>query len=447
MSAFTQRKNKIVLSDYPYHRDMEHRLLFANISSIDVMLLKELFHYSLVIPLTKLSEELELSETCILDRLAKFAPLLQMRLEGSCLILDKERRRYFETEMEKFDAKFQPGMEYLQELLKKVPPFVLPIWYQLPRQCERIFSTIIDKFFVNPKIYQLYLKELQFNQPTPRMILEAVLAAPDYKVDAISLMKSLSLTPHQFHEAVLLLEFHLACCLSYECVGEEWRQIVTPFQEWRDYLLFHRDTAAPSISDPGLIRRTHPNDFGFVEDLSLLLQRLKRGPVRVVKEEMGWTMDREELMTLFPHQPSSSYVHSLIAKVLLMHLADIEKTTLHILERAEEWLMHDVPTKAMTMTRHPIQVEKGLRRVLQSGWVYVSDFLRGFTGIFRDKEPIVLKNIGRQWRYQLPSYNEEELILIQTTLCHRLFEAGIVATGVHEGCPCFCVTPFGQSLF
>lgn len=447
MKVFTPRKNKIVLSDYPYQRDVESRLLFAHLNSAEAALLNELFNYSLFIPVSDLSATLDLSASAIEDILIKFSSSSLYRYDNGNVILNKALRRYYEGELAKFNQDFEPGMDYLQSLLNKVPPYVLPNWYALPRRCERMFPAIVEKYFANPKVYQRYLKELQFSHPAPGKIAEAVFASPDLKVDASSLQRMLSLSPREFHEWLLLLEFHFVCCLKYEHSEGMWREVVTPYHEWRDYLLFHRKTEASLIADSGNILRTHPRDFGFVEDLTLLLQHLKCRPLKVVRHRTGWTLSEIERQALFPHQTASSYSHALIDKTLFMHFADIRSGQLIFLQPAEDWIPLPLIDKAMTMTRHPIQVEKGLRRVLHGGWIYVEDFIHGFTGGLRSKETIALVNKGKNWKYHLPDYNDEERALIETTLCQRLFEAGIVATGTHCGKACFCVTPFGMSLF
>lgn len=417
MSAFHKRKNRVVLSDYPYQRDIEWRLLLANVSCIEVAILQELFHYSLEAPLADLSQALSLPIATITAHLAKFAPSKLFRIDGSSVIFDRERRRYLEKELAKFDPKFEPGMEYLQQLLQRVPLHVLPSWYALPKHCERIFPALVDKYLITPKIYQRYLQELQFPNPMLHQLQAAIFSAPNYKISGMALQKRFSLTAEQFHEALLNLEFHFVAALSYECRGAVWEEMVTPFHEWHQYLLFMQQSQAPPIVDISKIQRNHPRDFGFCEELTELLKSLPRTPC------------------------------PLMEKALLMHLAAIEGETLLLSPLGEEWLTLEMPEKAMTMTRHPIQVERGLHRVLHSGWVYVDDFLRGFTGVLRGKEPLALTQLGKRWKYLIPRYNEEEQGLIRTTLYRRLYEAGIVATGTCEGRECFCVTPFGVSLF
>lgn len=447
MLGYVPRRGKIVLSDYHFQRDVETRLLLADLNCTEVALFNELFNYSLFIPVADLAAALDLSVRSVQEILSKFSASNLYRCDNGSVILNKSLRRYYEGELAKFDPSFEPGMEYLQHLLNKVPPYVLPNWYSLPRRCERMFLAIIDKYFANPKVYQRYLSDLKFTDPIPGGIVEAVFASPDLKMDAALLQRMFSLSPSEFHEWLLFLEYHFACCLKYERSGERWRAVVTPFHEWREYLLFIKQTEAPIIADTKNIARTHPRDFGFVEDLTLLLQHLKRRPLKVATYKAGWTISDRERQALFPHQPAPAYSQALIDKCFFMQFADIHKGQLIFLSRAEEWIPGSLVDKAMSMTRHPIQVEKGLRRVLHGGWVYVEDYVRGFTGCLRGKEPVALVNKGKRWKYQLPEYEGDDRALIEATLCQRLFEAGIVATGTHCGKACFCVTPFGISLF
>lgn len=432
MSVLTMRKNKIVLSDYPYQRDISIRLLLDNLHIEDALILKEMVNHSLSIPLSELSANLNLPQATITATAAKFPSLC--KIERDHVHLDKEMRRHIEGELAKFEEGFVPGIPYLQTRLSRLPPYLLPQWYALPRRCEKMFPTIVEKYFSNPKIYRYYLQDLRFQSPIPHQMVEAVFSSPTLQVDAAWLQAHLSLSSEQFQEWMLLLEFHFVCCLSYEQEEKSWKQVVTPYHEWRQYLLFQRRTEAPSICDTAAIKRTHPSDFGFVEDLTRLLEELQDGD-----------LDLKKCHSLFPEQPIT-YVQTLIAKAHLMQFVDPENDQLTLLERAEEWLSLSIVDKALTMSRHPIQVEKALKRVLHSGWVYVDDFLSGFMGVLRGKEPIVLTNKGKRWSYPIPSYNEEELALIRATLCQRLFEAGIVATGSHCGKPCFSVTAFGISM-
>jgi len=56
----------------------------------------------------------------------------------------------------------------------------------------------------------------------------------------------------------------------------------------------------------------------------------------------------------------------------------------------------------------------------------------------------MLKKTGRRWKYQLPEYKEQDIAQLRQYIFDTLFQAGITATGSHEGKPCFYLTPFGR---
>ena len=60
---------------------------------------------------------------------------------------------------------FQPDMEFLQGLLKKVPIHCLPAWHAVPRTSNNIFESLVEKYLLSPQIFQRYLSELHFSHP------------------------------------------------------------------------------------------------------------------------------------------------------------------------------------------------------------------------------------------------------------------------------------------
>src|SRR3569832_2080321 len=133
------KKNKISLADYNYRRDIENRLLMANFSTFEVAVLEEILYSSIKTPIRKIAKNLERGEEELLPILEKFSKTGLLIIEGDAIVVDKETRKYFETEIEKFEEGFTPGMEFLQNLLKKIPIHVLPIWYSIPRTSNNIF--------------------------------------------------------------------------------------------------------------------------------------------------------------------------------------------------------------------------------------------------------------------------------------------------------------------
>jgi hypothetical protein len=160
------------------------------------------------------------------------------------------------------------------------------------------------------------------------------------------------------------------------------------------------------------------------------------------------------------------HIDRLILKMRQLKLADVVDDRLYALESANDFLDMRIENRAIFLYRHPLnhliskkvpaemitdrnlrEAEKSIIRVLNSGWVYFEDFLRGVMVPLGEESVVMLKRQGKTWKYSLPTYSEEELALIKATVLEWLFEIGVTAVGTHNGKECFCVTAFGQSLF
>lgn len=69
------------------------------------------------------------------------------KIQGEEIIVDKEMRKYYETQISKFDDHFQPDLEYLQSLLSKVPLHSLLVWYAILETLTIFFNQLLKKSF------------------------------------------------------------------------------------------------------------------------------------------------------------------------------------------------------------------------------------------------------------------------------------------------------------
>lgn len=471
----TPKKNKICLEDYNYKQDIENRLALAQFSAFDVEILEEILYSSIKISIRKLAKSVDSDESEILPTLEKLSKTGLLTFEGDAIVVDKEMRKYFETQLLKFDPDFKPGMEFLQGLLRKVPIHILPIWYSIPRTSNNIFDSLVEKYLLTPQIFHRYLMELQSTDPLLSGIIDAVYQAPGMKVYGKDLIERFKLSKERFEEYLLLLEFHFACCLGYEKINDAWEEVVSPFHEWREYVAHVNRTVCRPVENPEEVLRYRPEDFSFVQDISHLLHLAKKQPIQLESVEArrflpepsvlktladkikGWEKDDPAFL---------SYLDRLYTKVRLLKLADIVDGRLYALENANDWLDMRLENRALFLYRHPLnrlvsdqipvdlindrnlrEAEKSIVRVLDKGWVAFDSFIKGVFIPLSEDSVIMLKKQGKAWHYTLPVYKEEELALIKETVLNWLFEAGVTAVGKYNGRDCFCVTPFGQSLY
>lgn len=465
MSTSIKKSNKINLTNYGYVRDIENRLLLAQLSVFEVEVLKEILNNSLKFSVIQLADSLNVNKQSLIPILDKLSATKLFERDNDYVVVNKELRKYYEIQILKFDEDFEPGMEFFQSLLSKVPIHTLLDWYSISRSSDHIFHSIIEKYLKTPKIFEQYTHEIHFDEPQLLNIFQDVLNAPDFKIPSRELIEKYKLSHEQFEQFMLILEFNMLCCISYEMIDDTWEEIVTPFYEWREYLKFVRDTSPQTITETSTIQRLHSNDFGFIKDLISILNALKVSslPIEQLTDSEGYylseTVAKKILEDSIKTPLSSFYLTQLIDRLILLQLATISDQHLHITANAEEWLKLSVHNQAHTLYRLPPaansivvnfsekdmrEVEKNLRRVAHSGWVAFEDFFAGMTISLNGLEAVHLRCKGKRWKYCIPSYSEEERQFVKAMLCEKLFETGMVAIGFQGEAFCFYVTPFGR---
>lgn len=432
------RKNKINLADYNCQQDIQNRMLMADFSAFDIDVLNEILFSSLKTSVKKVERSLGCEKEPLVQSLKKLSKTGLLTLQEDAILVDKESRKYFEFQIARFDPNFRPDMEFIQGILRRVPIHVLPIWYSVPRTSNNIFESIVEKYLLTPQAFQRYLSELRIAGPMAQNIARDVFASPNLKISSTDLISKYNLTRAQFEETLLLLEFHFACCLTYQKADDHWLEFVTPFYEWQEYLRFLRDTEAKPLTT--LPEKTHEKDFAFIEQMAALLEAAKKKPI--------------SLQQAAPH---------LVDKLCLIQLADRIDGRLYALEAAADWLQSKTEDKALYLYRHPHnkllsapraanersirEAEKTVKRVLHGKWVFFDDFLKGVTVPLSEDSVIAVKRVGKHWRYTLPTYSDDEKQLIEAVIFEWLFEMGMVMIGTSQGRKCFAVTAFGRFFF
>jgi hypothetical protein len=448
------RKNKINLADYPYKQDIKNRLLLADLTVFEVDVLKEIIHNSLKISIIELAEELEVNLPQLLTALNKLKDTQLFKQERMELIVDKDLRKYYETQLDKFDEHFEPDIEFIQSLLNKIPMHVLPLWYAIPRTSDHIFSSLIEKYLLTPSIYRQYLSEIQFDEPIVQSIVEDLYKSPSFKIASSELIEKYNLTREKFEEYILLLEFHFVCCIKYEQIDDSWHEIISPFQEWLDYLLIEEKIKLKPISEIFEIELVaDKTPFSFILDLETILEACqnKKLPISEIKSVI---------------KGSESYLNHLIFKAGQVEFIQSDSTNICLTEKGISWLKKSPVEKSSILARDPLNIlasltemeqmvlstprnmrlieQTILQKIPAKSWVYIEDFIRGFIAPLSEKEGVILKNKGKKWKYIFPAYSKKELTFIESIICERFFELGIVVMGIHNGKRCFSLTPFGR---
>ncbi len=430
------RKNKVTLSDYNCQQDIDYRILMSDFTALDIEVLEEILYSPLKTSSKKLARSIGCEEVDLLISLNKLSSAALISLNEETIIVDKEKRKYFEFEIHRFTPHFKPDMDFLQGLLRKVPIHILPTWYSIPRTSNNIFESIVEKYLLTPHIFTRYLMELNLGDPILNSIIKDVFSAPDFKISSSDLISKYNLIRRDFEEMILVLEFNLACCICYEKEDDHWLEFVTPFHEWHEYLRFCRATECPVIDTKEPIQRGETSDFAFLEQISELLEKGKK---------KGFAVEKSHA----------------VEKLCLTKLAEYENGKLRTLETGEGWLELSLENRALHLYRHPHnrilslsvaerhlrEAEKSIKRVLHGKWVYFDDFLKGVIVPLNEQSVVMLKRSGKQWKYTLPIYSEDEKAILKATIFEWLYELGMVAVGTCQGKDCFFVTHFGRFFF
>lgn len=453
------RKSKVNLADYSCKQDIENRILLADSSPFDLSVLEEILFSPLKISLKKLVRNVGGDEDAILAVLTKLSQTGLLSIQEDVIVVDKETRKYFETQIRRFSPDFKPDMEFFQELLKKVPIHVLPAWFSIPRTSNNIFESIIEKSLLTPQIFQRYLQDLNFTDPLVHRVIADLFSEPSLQVQSSDLIAKYNLDRRHFEEIALLLEFHFIGCLSYRKEEGHWVEILTPFHEWRQYLRFLSTTEAPPL-DPASVKRFASSGFAFVETMASLLVLLYKKPLS--KEDASSLVEIVSCSTV----DARPFLNQAIHKLLLLQLAEEVEGLIRPSKIAKEWLSKKKEDQALFLYQHGAnqilqtdlpsrlnaeryirEAEKSVRRVLHQKWVLFDDFFQGVQVSLSEESVISLKKIGKHYAYVLPTYTQDEKNLLKATLFEWLFEAGMVAIGSYQNKDCFAVTAFGCLCF
>ncbi|MCH9633662.1 MAG: hypothetical protein S4CHLAM7_03930 [Chlamydiae bacterium] len=469
------RKNKVNFADYNYQMDLDNRLLMSTFTVQDVEVLEEILYGSIRIPFVKLKKNLDLTDSELAETLQKLSQTGLFVLEDDAILVNKEMRKYYDHQILKFDDDFKPNMSYVQGLLRKVPIHILPIWYSIPRSSNNIFASMVERYFTTPQTYERYLLDLNLTEPVMSGIIAELFNNRNYELSCAEVQKKYDLSVEALEEYMLHLEFNFVCCLSYRKEGNEWRKVITPFHEWKEYLLFKQVHTPQPIENEKEVVPSTDRPFHFIQDMTYLLEEIIHQPLALQASatDQDFLFPEETVKQLIIGCSGQSqkkdvlswqlYFSRIASRLVRIGLAIRHEEMLCPHHQAPHWLNMEVEDKALYLYRHPEnrtlkmgfnedldternvrEVEKGLERIQTTGWISVHSFLEGMICPIGNNESVQLVKEGPHWKYKLPSFDEEELQFMSYVILQRLYEVGMVAVGSCDGKDCFSLLPFGK---
>jgi hypothetical protein len=455
------KKTKISLTDYNFKEDIQNRLILKSLSQDSLQILEEILCSSLQFSFESLSNNLDLSESELYPIIETLAPLNLFNFDGRTISVDKDKRKYFETQITRFEDGFKPNIDFFQNILKSLPIEVLPNWYHVPRSSNNIFQSIIEKYLFTPQIYQRYLAEMISTSEMIGEIAKEVLDNERLEVPVKIILEKFELTRLEFEEIALLLEFNMLAFVSFSNGAE----VLTPFHEWVQYQSFIKETTPLSVSDEVIPFRNY--EYAFIQDMADVIALLDHSELEVFynKEKDLWSPLATSAAFIEAHIPvNKEYSTKLINKLLTLGLAVIEESFLKPTRAAKEWVQIPIVQRTHTTFKHPhnflstqknsplatqrviIEIQKSLSTLSSFNWVYFEDFIKSAMIPLSEERQVSLKKVGKSWVYTLPQYTNEEKEFITYIICDWLFESGITQIGSHEGKKTFRLTTLGKSI-
>ncbi len=455
------KKTKISLTDYNFQEDIQNRLILKTLSKKNLHVLEEILFSSLQFPLESLADNLELTTDELYPIIESLAPLNLFNFDGRIVTVDKDKRKYFETQVTRFDDDFKPNLDFFQNLLKCLPIEVLPNWYHVPRSSNNIFQSLVDKHLLTPQIYQRYITDLCSGTELFSQVAKDVFAHPDLKLSVKSVLEKYNLTRNEFEETALQLEFNI---LAF-CSTVDGQEILTPFYEWQEYQLFLKETTPYSLE--GDVTAVRKYEYGFIQDMADLISLSENSELEVFyfREKEVWAPSTTAQALIEAHIPvGKDYSIKLINKLLILGLAVIEESYLKPTRAAHEWSLIPIVQRAHVTFKHPhnflstqknsplatqrviIEIQKSLAAVSSLNWLYFGDFIKSAIIPLSEEKQVSLRKIGRSWSYALPQYTKEEKEFIQYIICDWLFESGVTQIGYAHSKIAFRLTTLGKSI-
>lgn len=459
LEIHSNKKHKIYLPDYDFRSDIQRRIFLSELSMFEFGVLEEILFSPLRISFEQFLNAADCSKEQLMPILQKLQRVNLLILQDDKIVVDKEVRRYFEVDLIRFSPDCKPGMELIQNLLKKIPIHHLLNWYAIPRASDNIFESIVEKYLLTPQIFQKHLQEIQTLDPLMDKIIQDLFTSPDWKICSTDLIQKYNLSREKFEELSLLLEFQFVACLVYEKSEDHWVEWLTPFYEWRQYLQHLKNIKPISLDFREQVQPIKQEDFAFIQDMNDVLKLAQEAPLCLTQIKSLY------VNSLFAPDPYE-YCTCILQKIYLMGFGESKENYLHVLPSAQEWLPMKPQDQASYLYRHPLnrpmnpqfsdclltdknmrEIEKMIQQVPDGTWIVLEEFFKGIIISFKDPFPVLLKQVGKHWKYVFSTQNELELEFTKKVVLHWLFELGITKIGLWQGKDCFTVTSFGRSFF
>ena len=436
MILYTNNKNKVSLEDYPFKLDIHRRRCVSRFTPFERDLFYEMCLGRLKTTVEDLAEDLDVDPAIILAVLKKNNSIGLFNLEGHDVVINKEERKLYEVELEKFNDSFVPNLNHLRALFSKVPIDVIPRWFALPKSCDAIYTTLLDVHFETPKTFERYMRELEFDDPILNRIIKQLYTSTYYYMTLQEIKEEYFLSDEILYQIIAILEFNLLLVHSYHKVGDVYHEVVTPPYEYRQLLLDKLEKKPKTISEEEKAITVYTLHQDYIPKVTRTLKTIKD----LMKGEKGTDIHADDL--------------TLVKRLLEIDLLDTHDKEI-VVSQEGNYFLNQTDSERMCYFLNPKkgknrlfsewvqrQIEKEL--LAYDSWIFVDDFISSLQIPLDSHAPLQLIRKGRSSYYAIPVYNEEERESIRTFLCDHLAVANVIELGESEGKTTLRITKFGR---
>ena len=332
------KQSNVSLPDYDFQKDIHNRLLLRSLTKRQRILLEEILFSPLHFPIESLAESLSLPIDEVYQTIESLSYLDLFNFDGKFLTVEKDRRKYFEVQLSRFEKSFKPNVEFIQNLLKCLPIEVLPSWYNVSRSSNNIFQSLLDRYLITPKIYQRYVSDSISQKEIIGKIAQEVFFSNTLKIPVKRLLKKYDLSREAFEKILISLEFNLLCFLSFETKGDRFTEVLTPFYEWRQYQLYLK-TNYPTPLKKGVLSLCK-QEYAFIQDMTILINLSEKTPLSVVYQQQNLPSFPPSVHAFMKKHllfKKEAHLERVLEKVLILELGILENNLLKPSKTASKW--------------------------------------------------------------------------------------------------------------
>src|SRR3990167_3072103 len=422
-----KKVKKVELDDYDVAGDIRSRLVLSDLTKDEVTFIEELLYLPLKVSFDTLRSLCH--APCFDETMKKLQAEWLLYLHDGVVYIDKERRKYFEIQIERFVEDFTPSLSYLQDLLRLQELDTLLSWHHIPRTASNIFEALLAKHFSTPTHYERHLKEYFYQEGMGSLY--ELLEDGGWDLPARNIAEMMGLGEVDLQKLLIQLEWNLIGISYFALEEDRYEQRFSFFEEYKKFTsTFQRHECRPK-------KEAMEEDYAYVHELTKALESLST-------ENIGQEhLDRLALFGFIKEAPGG-YRCTTIGKEWLG--LDIEQRS-HILFKHPKSTAHlESKWPDYSKETNLIAIQKCLAMLSNTSWYDLSSFMNASYIPLLDENAVTLKKVRGEYTYPIANYDDREKVFVREVVCEWLYQSGITDVQLSDSEHYIRLTKLGCSI-